>query len=104
MGAYIKNLPSTPQMERYTAAPSAYTDPTVQASPPAWWGSSLGGCGSCGLGVDSPLGFLTDRRFVLAAVGATIGYLAAPKAKHGLYVAGGFFGGLLLARFGLATS
>ena len=30
MGAYVKDLPSTPQMARYTAAPSAYADPTVQ--------------------------------------------------------------------------
>lgn len=50
MGAYVKNLPSTPQMQRYTAAPSAYADPTVTASVPAWWGSSLGGCAGCGFG------------------------------------------------------
>jgi len=46
---YVTNLPSTPQMARYTAARSSYTDPTVSASPTAWWGSSLGGCG-CGFG------------------------------------------------------
>ena len=56
-GAYISSLPSTPQMARYTAARSAYTDPTVQASPPAWWGSSLGGCAGCGdLGQTGPVG------------------------------------------------
>jgi hypothetical protein len=50
---YITNLPSTPQMARYTAAPSSYTDPTVAQSVEPWWGSSLGGCGTCGLGQEA---------------------------------------------------
>lgn len=53
-GAYISRLPSTPQMARYTAAPSNYPDPTVAQSIGPWWGSSLGGCRSCGLGQDVP--------------------------------------------------
>lgn len=114
MGAYVKDLPSTPQMARYTAAPSAYADPTVAQSVPAWWGSSLGSCGSCGFGQappaagtvaapSTPLSGLADRRLLLLAAGATIGYFIAPKSKHGWYVAGGAIGGLLLAQMGFLT-
>ena len=99
MGAYITNLPSTPQMARYTAAPSSYTDPTVKQSVEPWWGSSVGGCAGCGgLGATNPF---MDRRLILAAAGAAVGYLVAPKAKRGLYVIGGLAGGLLLAQAGL---
>ena len=45
-GAYVSSLPSSPVMARYTAAPSAYTSPTVQQSPTNPWGSSLSGCDS----------------------------------------------------------
>jgi len=80
-------------MARYTAAPSSYTDPVVGTSPPNPWPSSLSGCGSCGLGAVE----LADKKLIFAVAGATIGYFAAPKTKHGFYVAGGFIAGLLLA-------
>jgi hypothetical protein len=78
-GAYVSSLPSTPQQARYTAAPSAYTDPTVKASPPAWWGSSLGGCAGCG-----DLGLNVDEiNFRAAAVNAAIGAGIAYLWKSG---------------------
>jgi len=80
---YVSQLPSTPQMARYTAAPSSYTDPTVQASPPNPWGSSLGGCAGCGDLGGYPGEAIFDpmlrHKFKMAA-GAAVGYgLAATK-------------------------
>lgn len=98
---YIDQLPEQSAVaQRYTSMPSGYRSPTMQMSPPAHWGSSLGGCGSCsGLGDAS---FLTDRRFILGAAGAAVGYFFVSKSS--LAVAGGFVAGMLLAHAGLLTS
>jgi hypothetical protein len=94
--AYVTSLPSTPEMARYTAAPSAYTDPTVQASPTAWWGSSLSGCGGpCGCGGCGGLGAEQEmdvavreyekrkaqQGMVKIGVGAALGYFIYKKSR-----------------------
>lgn len=106
---YVDNLPSTPQMARYTAARSAYTDPTVQASPPAWWGSSLGGCGSCGVGAVPE--DLKDEAGTAVTIGVTalVTYFAAKSSKSPLTIAlvaagAAFLGGVIVNQAGLYES
>jgi hypothetical protein len=79
---YVDTLPSTPQMARYTAAPSAYTDPTVSVSPPNPWGSNFGGCSSCsdlGAEVQMPSGAAAGAAMLAGVLGALYSYRYVKK-------------------------
>lgn len=81
-GAYVTDLPSTPQMARYTAAPSNYPDPTVKQSVGPWWGSSLGGCAGCGdLGaaVTMPSGAAAGAGLIAGVLGGLYSYRYVKK-------------------------
>jgi hypothetical protein len=97
-GAYITELPSTPQMQRYTSTPSNYVDPSVSNSPTNPWGSSLSGCSSCGLGLPGDAGPAVDPNaaMIKIGIGALAGAIVLKRARFtGAIIgalAGHFFG------------